>query len=75
MPFTYTVDAFRSTTANGLSISTPIMVLGGIFVVFLVLNLAVIYIKSDKQQEETISNNSLSTDKNQSSNNNKEAVA
>ena len=37
MPFTYTVNAFRSTIATGTSLVTEISVLAGILIVFLVL--------------------------------------
>jgi putative membrane protein len=51
MPFTYTVDAFRSTTANGISIAKPMAVLFGIFAVFFVLNFVISYVKAQHQPE------------------------
>jgi putative membrane protein len=51
MPFTYTVDAFRSTICDGASISTEISVLMGIFVVFLVLNLIAMELKAKHIEE------------------------
>ena len=52
MPFTYTVNAFRSTTANGLSIAPAIGVLAAIFVVFIALNFVSVYFKAGKQEDE-----------------------
>ena len=54
MPFTYTVNAFRSTTANGLDISKEILILITIMSVFFILNLIGIYIKSDDNEEESL---------------------
>jgi uncharacterized phage infection (PIP) family protein YhgE len=59
MPFTYTVNAFRSTTANGLNISHDMAILGGIFIVFLMANLAVIYFKAKHQ--DSISHSSVNS--------------
>ncbi len=53
MPFTYTVNAFRSTIASGLGISTEIKILCGILVAFLVLNFAAVYIKAGTENEVT----------------------
>ncbi|MCQ2464554.1 MAG: YhgE/Pip domain-containing protein [Oscillospiraceae bacterium] len=50
MPFTYTVNAFRSTIASGLNISTEIKILCGIFIVFLGLNLAAVVLKSSPEE-------------------------
>lgn len=49
MPFTYTVNAFRSTIATELSISTEIKILCGILVVFYILNFAAVYLKSARE--------------------------
>jgi putative membrane protein len=62
MPFTYTVNAFRSTTANGLDISHDMTILCSIFVVFLVANLAVIYFKAKHQ--DSISHSSVNSNSN-----------
>jgi len=54
MPFTYTVNAFRSTIASGLDISKEIKVLCGIFIVFWILNFAAVYLKSSMDEKEKI---------------------
>ncbi len=51
MPFTYTVNAFRSTTASGLNISKELTVLVSIFAVFFVLNFAAVYLKAAKSEK------------------------
>lgn len=43
MPFTYTVDAFRSTIANGNSIAMDIAVLSGIIAVFNALSVLILH--------------------------------
>lgn len=63
MPFTYTVDAFRSTIANGLSINNAMLVLMMIFVVFSILSFVTMQIKvkhiKDNSTNVTSNNNSL----------------
>ena len=63
MPFTYTVDAFRSTIANGLSINNAMVVLMMIFVVFSILSFVTMQIKvkhiKDNSTNVTSNNNSL----------------
>ena len=51
MPFTYTVNAFRSTTASGLNTSKELTVLVSIFAVFFVLNFAAVYLKAAKSEK------------------------
>lgn len=53
MPFTYTVNAFRSTIATELSISKERGVLCGIFAVFFILNLAAVYFKASSEEIST----------------------
>ena len=48
MPFTYTVDAFRSTIAGGSSVLTEILVLAAITVVFTLLTVIVFEIRGIK---------------------------
>ena len=39
LPFTYTVDAFRSTISGGRSITTSVVVLAVLFVIFTILTI------------------------------------
>ena len=50
LPFTYTVDAFRSTICGGESIATTVYVLLGITVVFSLLTILLFNIRAKKIQ-------------------------
>ena len=48
MPFTYTVDAFRSAISGGWDILPEMLILGGIVVVFSLLSILVFVIRGIK---------------------------
>ena len=52
LPFTYTVDAFRSTIAGGESIRISVIVLCGVAVVFTILTIIAFQIKAHLRREE-----------------------
>jgi putative membrane protein len=54
MPFTYTVHAFRSTIASGLSIKTDCMVFIGLTIVFSILSMIGLQINLKHQEEDSL---------------------
>ena len=48
VPFTYTVDAFRSVICGGESIQEPVLVMAGITIVFTILTLLLFRYRAEK---------------------------